>query len=172
MPTAPRDSPCLYCGRKFTKKGVYEHERHSCRKNPNCKKRSFGKKRCPYCAKKYHAAGLRAHIATQHPLEFAQEKARRRPSSRAAQRRRVVEAEANRERDRRHRRKTHDHHSHPPHRSRSSPAAPAKNGEKEHRREANGISARALSEMQRHISRAAKLQPGNAQAHRMSGPRP
>ena len=39
-------------------------------------------------------------MATQHPLEFAKEKARKRPSSRAAMRRRVARAE--REEERRH----------------------------------------------------------------------
>ena len=73
MRTSPKDTPCLYCGRFFTKKGACEHERHSCRKNPNRKKCSFGKKKCKYCGKLFHAAGLRAHEATQHPLEFAQE---------------------------------------------------------------------------------------------------
>ena len=90
MRTSPKDSPCLYCGKLLTKRGVYEHERHSCRKNPNRVKRTFGKKRCPECGKAYHAAGLRAHMATQHPQAFINDKARRKPSSRAAQRRKMV----------------------------------------------------------------------------------
>lgn len=90
MPAARRDSPCLHCGKLYTNKSVYEHERHNCRHNPNRRKRSFGKKRCAVCGKAYHAAGLRAHMATQHPLTFASEKARRKPSSRAARRREVV----------------------------------------------------------------------------------
>ena len=88
--TAAKTSPCLYCGRLFTPRGVYEHERHSCRKSPHRKKRTFGKKKCNICGKAYHAAGLRAHVATQHPVEFAQEKTRRKPSSRAAQRREMA----------------------------------------------------------------------------------
>ena len=91
------DTPCLYCGKMLTTRGVAEHERHACRKNPNRRKRSFGKKKCAVCGKAYHAAGLRAHMATQHPLEFAKEKARRKPRSRSAQRREMAaRAEASR----------------------------------------------------------------------------
>ena len=49
-------------------------------------KRSFGKKICKVCGKQLHGAALRAHMATQHPVEFARLEARR-PSSRAAKRR-------------------------------------------------------------------------------------
>ena len=85
-PTSTKNSPCLYCGKLLTARGVCEHERHHCKKNPNRVKRSFGKKRCVVCGKKLNAAGHRAHMATQHPLEFAKEKARK-PSSRVAKRR-------------------------------------------------------------------------------------
>ena len=77
-----------------TSKGVYEHERHACRKNLHRKKRSWGKVKCRVCGQMYHTAGLRTHMATQHPLEFAKEKARKRPSSKAAMRRRVARAES------------------------------------------------------------------------------
>ena len=50
----------------------------------------FRKEKCKYCGKAYHAAGLRAHVATQHPAEFAKEEVRRKPSSRAAQRRELA----------------------------------------------------------------------------------
>ena len=63
-----------------------EHERHHCKKNPKRVKRSFGKKVCKVCGKQLHGAALRAHMATQHPVEFARLEARR-PSSRAAKRR-------------------------------------------------------------------------------------
>ena len=90
MPTAPKDSPCVYCGKLYTRKSVYEHERHSCRHHPKRVKRSYGKKKCTICGKAYHAAGLRAHMATQHPHAFIAEKTQRKPSSRAAQRRQMV----------------------------------------------------------------------------------
>ena len=45
MPAPLRDSPCLYCGKLFTRKSVYEHERHSCRHSPKRVKRSYGKKK-------------------------------------------------------------------------------------------------------------------------------
>ena len=89
---SPKDTPCFYCGKKFTSKGVCEHERHACRQNPHRKKRSWGKLKCRVCGQMYHAAGLRTHMATQHPVEFAHAKARKRPSSRAAMRRRAARA--------------------------------------------------------------------------------
>ena len=105
MPAPIKDSPCLYCGKLLTKKGVFEHERHSCKHSPHRKKRVFGKKECKLCGKMYHAAGLRSHMATQHPLEFAQEKARRKPRSRSAQRREMI-AQAEDSRAKRHERST------------------------------------------------------------------
>jgi hypothetical protein len=84
--TSPKNSPCLYCGKLLTARGVVEHERHHCKKNPKRVKRSFGKKVCKVCGKQLHGAALRAHMATQHPVEFARLEARR-PSSRAAKRR-------------------------------------------------------------------------------------
>ena len=90
MRTSPKDTPCLYCGKMLTVRGVAEHERHACKKNPNRRKRTFGKKKCAVCGKSYHAAGLRAHMATQHPLDFASATARKKPSSRAAQRREMA----------------------------------------------------------------------------------
>ena len=97
MPAPIKDSPCLYCGKLLTRKGVFEHERHACKLSPHRKKRVFGKKKCTVCGEMYHAAGLRSHMATQHPLEFAQEKARRKPLSRSAQRREMLaHAEASR----------------------------------------------------------------------------
>ena len=90
MRTSPKDTPCLYCGKMLTARGVAEHERHACKKNANRRKRTFGKKRCDVCGKSYHAAALRAHMATQHPLDFARATARKKPSSRAAQRREMA----------------------------------------------------------------------------------
>ena len=90
MRTSPKDTPCLYCGKMLTARGVAEHERHACKKNPNRRKRTFGKKKCAVCGKSYHAAALRAHMATQHPLDFARATATKKPSSRAAQRREMA----------------------------------------------------------------------------------
>ena len=105
MPAPIKDSPCLYCGKLLTRKGVFEHERHACKLSPHRKKRVFGKKKCTVCGEMYHAAGLRSHMATQHPLEFAQEKARRKPLSRSAQRREMV-ARAEASRAKKHERST------------------------------------------------------------------
>ena len=44
MRTSPKDTPCLYCGKMLTARGVAEHERHACKKNPNRRKRTLGKK--------------------------------------------------------------------------------------------------------------------------------
>ena len=90
MRTSPKDTPCLYCGKMLTARGIAEHERHAWKKNPNRRKRTFGKKKCDLCGKSYHTAALRAHMATQHPLDFARATARKKPSSRAAQRREMA----------------------------------------------------------------------------------
>ena len=89
-----KDTPCLYCGKLFTKKGVCEHERHACAHNPNRKKRSFGKARCKICGEVYHQNGLRAHMAVQHPIEFARDQANRKPTSRAAKRRELMKRQS------------------------------------------------------------------------------
>ena len=102
---AAKTAPCLYCGKFCTPRGVFEHERHACKLSPHRKKRVFGKKKCTVCGEMYHAAGLRSHMATQHPLEFAQEKARRKPLSRSAQRREML-ARAEASRAKKHERST------------------------------------------------------------------
>ena len=139
MRTSPKDTPCRYCGKMLTVRGVAEHERHACKKNPNRRKRSFGKKKCAVCGKAYHAAGLRAHMATQHPLDFAKEKARRKPRSRSA-RRREMAASAEAARAKRHERSTSPknsderteyaaggHRKHSPHSHATSPPHAAPN---------------------------------------------
>ena len=87
--TSPKNTPCLYCGKLFTQKGIWSHEQYACKKSPHRKKRVFGKKRCAVCGKSFHAAGLRSHMATQHPREFAVEK-NRKPTSRSARRREML----------------------------------------------------------------------------------
>ena len=138
MRTSPKDTPCLYCGKLLTVRGVAEHERHACKKNPNRRKPTFGTKKCAVCGKSYHAAGLRAHMATQHLLDFAPATARKKPSSRAAQRREMV-ARAEASRVKSHERSTspktsgerteyaagrHRKHSHHPHATSPPKAAP------------------------------------------------
>ena len=121
--------------------------------NPNRRKRSFGKSRCKFCGKQYHAAGLRAHIATQHPLEFAREKSRRKSSSRAAQRRDIV---ARAESARKHAKKTSAERA-LPHRESVRPSEKSSQGASEKRRHHGGQSAtdRAWADMQQKMSRAA-----------------
>ena len=141
MCTSPKDTTCLYCGKMLTVRGVAEHERHACKKNPNRRKRTFGKKKCAVCGKSCHAAGLRAHMATQHPLDFARATARRKPSSRAAQRREMA-ARASRVKSRerfkspktsgeraeyaagRHRKHSHHPHATSPPKAAPTPAEP------------------------------------------------
>ena len=86
MRTSPKNTPCLHCGKMLTARGCAEHERHHCPKNPNRRKRTFGKSTCIHCGKRVHSNGLRAHIATQHPAEFAKMKPKKK-LSKAAQRR-------------------------------------------------------------------------------------
>ena len=165
--TAAKTAPCLYCGKLFSAKGVYEHERHACKKSPHRRKRVFGKKRCAMCGKSFHAAGLRAHMATQHPLEFASQKARRKPSSRAARRREmVVRAE-----DSRARRHVHaaspastDDHRHSPHRHATTTLKATKSRDSSQRTQSNKptesrtngkATQRAWAEMQHKMSKVA-----------------
>ena len=128
MPAPVKDSPYLHRGKLFSRKGVYEHERHHRAKNSGRRKRSFGKKTCTVCGKQFHAAGLRSHMATQHSLDFAREKARRKPSSRAARRREML-AHAEETKARRHQRSTSlkstGDHKHSPHRHATPPAVAA-----------------------------------------------
>jgi hypothetical protein len=137
----------LYCGKLLTVKGVSEHERFHCRNNPNRRKRTFGKKKCKYCGKIFHAAGLRAHVATQHNLEFAQEKARRKPSSRAAQRRALAaKLSPAKQPPSKHSPKLHP----------KSPAtAPREHTKQHHAPSTNGATDHAWSRMETKMSRAA-----------------
>ena len=147
---SPKDTRCLYCGKRCTSKGVYEHERHHCPKNPHRKKRSWGKLKCRVCGQIYHAAGLRTHMATQHPAEFAKDKARK-PSSRAAMRRRAARAES--EDHRRHKRDTHP--GVVEERSPSSNQAARTSSRSEERHHHLKGSSKAMSQMRCEIERAA-----------------
>ena len=143
---SPKDTRCLYCGKRCTSKGVYEHERHHCKMNPHRKKRSFQKAQCRVCGQFYHAAGLRTHMATQHPDVFAKEQARKRPSSKAEMRRRVARAE--KEESRRHKasRSPTPRRSHSRHPTASSP----KDKTDRHKTESP-----AMAQIQREMQRAA-----------------
>ena len=185
-----KDTPCLYCGKLLSAKGVWEHERHHCPKNPNRKKRSFGKSRCKVCGGVYHAAGLRAHMATQHPMEYAREKANRKPSSRAAKRREIMRRHSSAHGAKRAapvRENGRPQHSPPPqhrtahsrHKNTERPAPEHKQlqGKKpwsdprqpEHRNASRTHDATrgAWAEMRREMSRAAADPPGNARSKGM-----
>ena len=68
---SPKDTKCQFCRRRFTSRGVKEHERHHCAKNPNRMPRVFDKVRCAHCMKELHGNGLRAHVAQVHPEQYA-----------------------------------------------------------------------------------------------------
>jgi hypothetical protein len=68
---SPKDTKCKFCGRRFTARGVLEHQRHHCGKNPNRKPREFKKSRCKHCGKELHGNGLRVHVASVHPEAYA-----------------------------------------------------------------------------------------------------
>ena len=184
MTKRKREVPCLHCGKLFSKHGVYEHERHHCPKNPERRKRSFGKTKCKICGEIYHAAGLRAHMATQHPAEFAREEANRKPSSRAAKRRELMRSHSGAHRAKRPAtvRQHARPHSNPPtkqktaqphHRSKETPAPleskqpRLKTAWSDPRHPENRGRSRpsrdAWGEMEREVARAAaELPPGNA----------
>ena len=97
--------------------------------------------------KVFHAAGLRAHVATQHPLEFAQEKKRRKPSSRAAQRRELAAKISPAKQPPR------DHS--PKDRPKSSSPAPREHIRQHHAPSSARAADRAWSRMKTEMSRAA-----------------
>ena len=68
---SPKDVKCKFCRRRFTARGVKEHERHHCVKNPKRRPREFLKVRCKHCLKELHGNGLRAHVAQVHPEAYA-----------------------------------------------------------------------------------------------------
>ena len=175
------DTPCLYCGKLFAAKGVYEHERHSCVHNRHRKKRSFGKVRCKICGKVYHQNGLRAHMATQHPLEFAQENANRKPSSRAAKRRELAKRQSSAHSGKRaaatertqgkpppKQKPAHPHHKSKektepvePKQPRKTPWSDPRHPDNRKANRRRDASRDAWAEMGREISRAAATMPGN-----------
>ncbi len=67
----PKDTKCKFCGRRFTQRGVLEHQRHHCPGNPDRRKREFKMTRCKHCGKKLHGNGLRVHVASVHPEAYA-----------------------------------------------------------------------------------------------------
>ena len=54
------------CGKKCTAKGVYEHERHHCPKNPNRAPKQIERKQCVICGEWFNGHYLRVHMACQH----------------------------------------------------------------------------------------------------------
>ena len=68
---SPKDTKCKFCRRRFTRRGVAEHMRHHCAKNPDRKPREFKKSQCRHCGKILHGNGLRAHVAQVHPEAYA-----------------------------------------------------------------------------------------------------
>ena len=54
------------CGKKCTAKGVYEHERHHCPKNPNRVPKQIERKQCVICGEWFNGHYLRVHMACQH----------------------------------------------------------------------------------------------------------
>ena len=61
---------CSHCRKIVSAKGMSEHERFHCPKNPNKEKRVYSSKRCPICNKMIHEKGLRIHKLTAHGIPF------------------------------------------------------------------------------------------------------
>ena len=68
---SPKDTKCTFCGKYFTRRGLLEHQRHHCAKNPHRRPRVFKKTRCKHCGKEMHGNGLRVHVASVHPEAYA-----------------------------------------------------------------------------------------------------
>ncbi len=62
------DKSCRHCGRLFSNKGVYEHEKYHCPHNKLRQKRSYSVLRCHECGAKVHEKHLSTHLFTQHDV--------------------------------------------------------------------------------------------------------
>ena len=120
---SPKDTKCKFCGRRFTARGVLEHERHHCAKNPNRRPREFKKSRCRHCGKTLHGNGLRAHVAQVHPEAYARSRSVR--AHRMKEKRSVSASASARKEGQRKQTRQRMASSHAPH-SRESSAAPRK----------------------------------------------
>ena len=70
---SPRDATCPHCRRRFTAKGLKEHQRHvKCSPSSTATPRTFERVRCKHCNKSFHSTNsLRVHVATTHQKEYA-----------------------------------------------------------------------------------------------------
>ena len=59
------------CGKRCTAKGVYEHERHHCPKNPHRIPKKIDRKQCVICGQWFNGHYLRVHMACVHAGEPA-----------------------------------------------------------------------------------------------------
>ena len=94
---SPKDTKRKICGKRFTARGVAEHCRHHCPKTPNRESRVFKRSQCRHCGKWVHGNGLRVHVASMHPEQYARSrsvKAHRSPPPKAERRRSKAPADA------------------------------------------------------------------------------
>ena len=59
------------CGKRCTAKGVYEHERHHCPRNPDRIPKKIDRKQCVICGQWFNGHYLRVHMACVHAGEPA-----------------------------------------------------------------------------------------------------
>ena len=111
---SPKDTKCKFCRRRYTARGVKEHERHHCAKNPNRRPREFKKVRCKHCLKQLHGNGLRAHVAQVHPEAYARSRSVR---AHRMKEKRSGSAGARKEERKEHSRPRSNHALHSPERS-------------------------------------------------------
>ena len=65
MGTLPKKR-CAHCRKLLSCKGMSEHVRFHCSRNPAKQQRSYSKKICPICRKSVHEKGLRVYVLTVH----------------------------------------------------------------------------------------------------------
>ena len=111
---SPKDTKCRFCRRRFTARGVKEHERHHCAKNPDRRPREFKKSQCRHCGKILHGNGLRAHVAQVHPEQYARSRSVR---AHRMKEKRSGSAGVRKEERRKHSRPPSSHALHSPERS-------------------------------------------------------
>ena len=111
---SPKDTKCKFCRRWFTRRGVAEHMRHHCAKNPDRVPREFKKSQCRHCGRILHGNGLRAHVAQVHPEQYARSRSVR---AHRMKEKRSGSAGARKEERRKHSRPPSGHVLHSPKRS-------------------------------------------------------
>ncbi len=59
---------CPYCSKRFSNKGVYEHMKYHCKSNKKKQKKSYSKRKCDLCKKRFHEKYINTHKYLAHDV--------------------------------------------------------------------------------------------------------